>query len=578
MRIFLLLLSLAATPVWGCGKSGSDAPGPDAASPYDAATTSDAIVDATADATADASAASSPDSPTGAPEASVSDDSSRASPTGGDSTLPAPITGSASVLQHHKNATRDGVYADPALTKAVAATLKLDATFAGLVTGDVYAQPLYVEQGPQGQEAFVVVTERNHVTALSTTGAVVWDTTEATVGAPVSGSPWPLGSCGNIKPLGITGTPVIDLASRTIYVAAMRMTSAGALAHFAFALSLDDGSLKSGWPVDISAAVPGFAAPQQNQRGALQLVRGTLYIPYGGHIGDCPPYHGWVVGIPVLDPAHAKGWSTGSIGMAGAGRGGIWAPGGLASDGTSVYVSTGNTSLDNIGGFNSPAQWSGGEAVFKLGPGPVLANPATDEFYPSNWAFLDRTDADLGGSNPVLFDLPGSAVTRLAVALGKDGNLYLLNRDSLGGKGGQLSVSPVSTGEIIGAPAVYTTSKGTYVAFRGVGRGCPAGTGSGNLTVAKITAGSPPAASVVWCANAGNLGSPMVTLTGSGEAIVWSASARLYGYDGDTGTPVYAGGAASDALPTPMHYFNTPIDANGRIVVAAGQRVYVFKP
>jgi hypothetical protein len=357
----------------------------------------------------------------------------------------------------------------------------------------------------------------------------------------------------------------------------MTMTAGGVLKHLVFAVSLDDGSVKAGWPVDVGATVAGFAAPQQNQRGALQLVGGTLYVPYGGHIGDCPPYHGWVVGVPVGDPAHPKGWSTGSVGMAGAGRGGIWAPGGLASDGTSIYASTGNTSLDNVGGFNSPGVWSGGEAVFKLAAGPVFSSQVADHYYPANWALLDQTDADLGGSNPVLFDLPNAPISRLAVALGKDGNLYLLNRDNLGGQGAELSSSPVATQGIIGAPAVYTTSKGTYVAFRATGRNCPNG-GRGNLAVAKVSTSSPPTASVVWCANETSLGSPMVTMTGAGDAIVWDASTRLYGYDGDTGVVVFAGGTPTDALASAMQYFNTPIDAKGRVVVAAGARLYVFKP
>ncbi|HZU83915.1 MAG TPA: hypothetical protein VE987_13400, partial [Polyangiaceae bacterium] len=100
---------------------------------------------------------------------------------GGDGSAP---PASADVLQHHKNATRDGVFADDAMTAAYAGSLRLDATFAPAITGDVYAQPLYVTDGPvRSQEAFIVATEANHVTAVDATGVVLWDRTFGTPAA-----------------------------------------------------------------------------------------------------------------------------------------------------------------------------------------------------------------------------------------------------------------------------------------------------------------------------------------------------------------------------------------------------------
>ena len=113
------------------------------------------------------------------------------------------------MVQHHKNASRDGVYVDSALTQARAATMHLDTSFAGTLTGSVYAQPLYVANGPHGAEAFIVATESNHVTAIDGSGHTIWD---KIFGTPVTGGL----PCGNIKPLGITGTPYIDTAG-TIY-------------------------------------------------------------------------------------------------------------------------------------------------------------------------------------------------------------------------------------------------------------------------------------------------------------------------------------------------------------------------
>ena len=108
--------------------------------------------------------------------------------------------------------------------------------------------------------------------------------------------------CGNIDPFGITGTPVIDFASRTLYVDAMvTPDDAGATKkHLIYALSIDDGVVRSGWPIDVAAKAKSgstaFVAQYQGQRAALALVGGTLYVPFGGLYGDCGQYRGEVVG------------------------------------------------------------------------------------------------------------------------------------------------------------------------------------------------------------------------------------------------------------------------------------------
>ncbi len=498
----------------------------------------------------------------------------------------APAGDSVSVLQHHMNPTRDGVYVDPSMTQARAATLKLDTTFAPTVVGDVYAQPLYVTDGPGGKEAFIVATEGDHVTAIDGSGAVIWDEAYGTPAA-LTNLPNP---CGNIDPLGITGTPVIDMSSRTVYFDAMTLSPGAGPTdhpkHLIHAVSLDDGTESAmGWPVDVDESVNGFDSFSQNQRGALALVNGVVYVPYGGHNGDCSsaanPYFGWVVGVPVANPASVTAFSTGTIGK-GSTQGGIWAVGGVASstDGASLFVTTGNT-----GGASA---WAGGEALLRLTAGPHFTNQSADEFYPTEWMQDDLTDQDLGGANPVVVDLSGgsSGTQQLVIVPGKDGYLYVLNRNNLGGMGGELSrtaVGPQNTGgkgAINGAPAAYTTSKGTYVAYHinsgPAGTGCPSGGGEKSIGVAKLV-GSPPTPQVVWCTNETGLGSPIVTTTGTGDVIVWDASTQLYGYDGDTGATIYAG---TDMMAGGMHHFNSPIDAAGRIVVAtAGPgHLFVFKP
>jgi hypothetical protein len=472
----------------------------------------------------------------------------------------------ADVVQHHKNATRDGVFIDPGFLSSAATGLHLDSTFAGVLNGPVYAQPLWVENGPAGAEAFIVATETNHVTAIGSTGTTIWD---KTFGAPNTGGL----PCGNINPLGITGTPYVDAVSRAIYFDAMTTgpTDADASktgpAHMVYAISLDDGSTKAGWPINVNTAVTGFDSSHQNERGALQLVNGILYVPFGGLDGDCDPYHGWVVGIPVATPGTGIQWWATS-----AARGGIWGPGALPSDGTYVYPVTGNT--------EGASTWGGGEAVVRLSAGPAFSGSTTDYYAPANWTTLDGNDQDLGGASNFLFDMSCAAFPHLVAAPGKDSNLYLLNRDDLGGIGGELSKTSVASGELKAAGAAYHTALGTYLALYvngASGINCPNGR-NGNLVVVKISTGNPPIPTVAWCSKESGLGSPIVTTTdGYSSVIVWDANNRLYGYDGDTGTEVYTGGGPTDKMNQTMQYFNSFIETKSRIAIAVQNRLYVFR-
>jgi hypothetical protein len=245
----------------------------------------------------------------------------------------------------------------------------------------------------------------------------------------------------------------------------------------------------------------------------------------------------------------------------------------LPSDGTSIFPVTGNT--------QGTTTWGGGEAVLRLGAGATFSGNNADYYAPTNWVALDNADLDLGGANAFLLDMPAAPVPHLVVAPGKDSNVYLLNRDNLGGIGGELSMTRVADNEMNAAGAAYHTAQGAYVALRvangGHGVNCPTG-GAGNLVVAKIAPANPPTATVVWCSDEANLGSPMVTTTdGTSNVIVWDANNRLYGYDGDTGTKVYAGGGNGDVLAHSLHIFNTVIETKSRIVVGTTNRLYVFQ-
>jgi outer membrane protein assembly factor BamB len=472
------------------------------------------------------------------------------------------------VTQHHLHANRDGLYVDPALTTAAAAHMVLDATFDGTVDGHVYAQPLYMEDGPGGRPAFFVVTENDHVVALDeTTGKPIWDVTAGNAAAATGAG------CGNIAPLGITGTPIIDPDRRTIYFDAVDATTvAGSIrTHLVHALSIDDGKERPGWPADAAKATNGsntLLPVYQNERGALALLGGIVHVPYGGHAGDCGPYRGWVVGVAEDDPTKMTAYATGTA-MAG-----IWAPGGLTSDGQALFVSTGN---------GSGGSWAGNEAVLRLGPGATYSAQPADTFAPTNWVQLDQVDLDLSGTAPLPIDVPGATPSALVLALGKDGNAYLLDRNNLGGVGSTpIVLSQVAVGAIIGAPAVVPVGADRYVVFRGhqnvKGADCPSGT-SGDLVALRVAATSPPTLKTAWCAQIGGIGSPMVTtVNGVDQPIVWNVDAEatneLHAIDAKTGAIL---STTTDPVQL-VRRFTTPIAVHGRVLVGGDGRLYAFKP
>jgi hypothetical protein len=479
-----------------------------------------------------------------------------------------------SVYERNNHPSRDGHFLQPTLTKAAAATLALDTTFAGAFTGNTWASPLFLQNGPGGKGIFIVVTNANNVYAIDeTAGNIVW--TRNIGAAPATSGT----TCGDIRPIGIISTPVIDPASRTIYVAGAIGNATTITTHQIHALSPDDGSERPGWPVDLAGFTAGgvtFTPAPQNQRSALSLVGGILYVAYGGHNGDCGNYRGWVVGVNVADPTMRSAWVTGGT------RGeGIWAAGGMASDGTGVFTVTGN----NLTG--ATAHLDSEEVARVTGLGVVdRTNPNQNVFYPTSWNRMDSTDADFGASSPVYLAQPSPMVA----AISKDGHLYLLDAHNLGGMGGQLADLVLATGGpmiIHTTPAAYATAQGTHVVLttNSGAQQCPAGGATGKVVMSVlIPAGTPPVPRVAWCVAVANaaLGfpaSPMATTTdGHSEAIVWFMNGtHLMGVDGDTGATVYGGGAATDAC-TGVHKWTAPIAVKGRIVVAGDNHLCSWSP
>ncbi len=424
------------------------------------------------------------------------------------------------VLTYHGSPDRKGNFVVPGLTWQRAKSLHVDEKFNARVVGNVYAQPLHWRAPGSSSGMLLVATEENNVHALdAATGNAIWT---RSLGRPVARSAL---RCGNISPLGITGTPVIDDASAEIYLDANIADSSGPR-HRLFALSLKDGSVMPGWPIDVTDALrsvqQSFNSRDQNQRGALTVLGGMLYVPFGGHFGDCRDYHGWVVGVSLQEPRRVVAWSTRARG------GGIWAPGGISVAGQSLIVATGNT-------FGA-STWKDGEAVFRLAPDLHRSSEKRDFFAPPNWLALDQQDADLGGTNPIPLNAAASTKRQaLMLALGKDGRGYLLDQNNLGGVGGSLAVETVSRRPIRTAPAAYEVGADLYVALQGAGAHCPSGATENQLTVLKIRAGERPAFTTAWCGSLRGAGSPIVTTSdGHADPIVWMVGAegdnRLHGF------------------------------------------------
>lgn len=263
--------------------------------------------------------------------------------------------------------------------------------------GAVYAEPLVVNGH------VIVATEGDSLYSLDAhTGQVQWHTN---VGIPVPLSSLP---CGNIDPLGITGTPVYDPATRLIFAVA----EVSGPAHILVGIDVNTGQVR----VRRVADPAGIEVAPHQQRAALALSRGMVYIAYGGLDGDCGNYHGWVVASRTDGQGLLLTYQVPTPR-----EGGIWASPGPAIDTNGrIFVAVGN-------GETTQGSWDHTDSVLRLSPTLQLE----DGFAPTQWQQDNATDADLGSMGPVL--LPGGWV----FADGKSGLGYLLHANALGGVGGQ---------------------------------------------------------------------------------------------------------------------------------------------
>jgi outer membrane protein assembly factor BamB len=276
-----------------------------------------------------------------------------------------------------------------------------------MLDGAVYAEPLIF------QDRVYVVTENNSVYAFSVAnGSIEW---RLHLGPPAQDM---AGHCTQYVPLGITSTPVIDPASSRLYAAGVVDTVAGRPRYqtWLFAVDLRMRSLVFHVPVD----PPGANVDAANQRGALTLMGGRVYVPFGGRPGDCGEFHGAIRGVRSSDGSQPISFQDTRGEVTG---GGFWASGGLAVDNSGDLLAASGNALMKGSFCGAPFQFQ--DTVMRLAP-DLPARPV-DYWTPANWRDLDCADADIGAVVPTV--LTG---TGLVFQSGKNGWAYLLKESALG--------------------------------------------------------------------------------------------------------------------------------------------------
>jgi hypothetical protein len=377
-------------------------------------------------------------------------------------TAVAAVTDLPGVYTYHNDLARDGANTQEyALTPANVNTSSFGKVASCAVDGAIYGQPLWVANvtvSGTKHNMVIVTTQHDSLFAFdadSTPCAPLWmiSLIDAAHGGTSGETPVPSTAVGagngDIQPeIGVNGTPVIDPSTGNLYVVSKSISMTPTTFYQRIhAIDITSGSEKTGSPALIAASVPAggstvaFSTKQQNQRAGLALVNGTVFIAWGSH-EDSVPWYGWIMGYQYANGAwtQAAAFNT-TPNVQG---GGIWMGGGAPSVDSSnhLYFLTGNGGFD----ANSPTAPNNdyGDSLLQVN----TALQVSSYFTPSDELADDQGDKDFGsGGSSVLADLPsGNAVTHALVCGGKDGTLYVLNRDLLGGFGDSAAVQTIPLG------------------------------------------------------------------------------------------------------------------------------------
>ncbi len=497
------------------------------------------------------------------------------------------------VLTYHNDTARTGQN----LTETTLTTSNVtSANFGKLgfysVDGLVDAEPLYASSVPVPSNGthnlLIVPTENDSVYAFDAdSGSTIWQITTLKPGETASDNR----GCGQVTPeIGVTSTPVIDRTqgpNGAVYVVAMSKDGSGNYYQRLHALDLALGTELFNGPVDIEATYPGigdntngtsvvFDPKQYKERAALLLLNGVIYTSWASHC-DIRPYTGWIMGYSESTLAQTSVLNVTPNGNEGA----IWMAGaGLAADSLSnIYFLDANGDFDttvNAEGFPSDGDY--GNAFMKLS---TTSNElaVADFFEMDNEASENGSDTDLGsGGTIVLPDLTdGSGNTwHLAVGAGKDSNLYLVNRDSMGKFSANKSsiyqeLAGALPGGVFAMPAYFNST----IYYGSVGSPIQAFT----ITNAKL----PTSATAQTSNSFGYPGAtPSISANGTSNGIVWAVEntspAVLHAYNASTLIELYNSNQASGGRDQfgAGNKFITPMIVNGKVFVGTTNGVAVF--
>jgi hypothetical protein len=482
------------------------------------------------------------------------------------------------------------------LTETSLTTANVNASTFGLlrnlsVDGKVDAQPLYVSQLSVAgvlHDTVIAATESDSVYAFDAdTGVMLWRVSLLGSAESLSDTR----GCSQVTPaIGITSTPVIDRSAGTrgtIYVVAMSKDATSHYHQRLHALDLTTGAELAGSPVDVTATYPAnggasssFDPGQYEERAALLLSNGVVYTSWTSHC-DISPYYGWVIAYSASTLARVAAINL-AANSNGAGPA-IWMAGsGPSADAAgNIYLLTANGIFDtqlNAGGFPSSGDY--GNSFVKLTPGSGSLSVA-DYFTMYNEVSESNADQDLGsGGSMLLPDLQdsGGTVRHLVVGAGKDGHIYVVNRDSMGkfnSSGntqiwqdlpGAVAAGVWATPAYFNGTVYYGDQNASLKAFK--------------ITSARLSA-TPQSQSATQFTYPG--AAPAVSANGASNGIVWAhentSPAVLHAYDATNLThELYNSSQAAnnrDQFGT-GNKFITPTIADGKVLVGTTNSVAVF--
>jgi hypothetical protein len=530
------------------------------------------------------------------------------------------VTDLAGVYTYHNDLTRAGVNAQEyALTAGTVNANSFGKLFSCTVDGAVYAQPLWVANltvaGARHNVVFVA-TEHDSLYAFDADAAPcqqLWKVSliDGSHGGSSTETTVPSGAVGNlvgqgygdISPeVGVTGTPVIDPATNILYVVSKSVDASKTIFYQRLhAIDLATGSEKAGSPVNIAATYPissggtvNFSARQENQRAGLALASGRVWVAFASH-EDSPPWYGWVLGY-----SYAGGTFTQSAALnaaPNAGEAGIWMSGGAPSvdSNGNMYVITGN------GPFDATSN-DYGDSFLQLKPGTSTLT-VSSSFTPTDQADDNLLDRDFGaGGTALVLNLGTGTPSHVVVGGGKDGTLYVLDGDNLGGSGdgNAYQVIPLNGGIFatgafwnntlylapISEPMMaYTFDPAarkfnTTLAMQSSNPfGFPGATAS-------ISASGPSSNGIVWAINSHNYCTPQSGGCGPAQLYAYSASALgTQLWNSTTIGADTAGNAVKFTVPTVANgkvYIGTRGDNRGDVIGSTSKPgeldVYGLKP